>query len=246
MNAKRNMYMATLGVALVAAGLGADTALEATLVACSNNTNGNLRLVSSPAGCRNHETAVTWNSFGPPGPQGPVGPQGLAGPQGTPGTVGPAGEMWINHLDFLPGDVDVTVGFNSTSSGVGGGLSGLIIGSTTLGGTSTAEGNKVIEKGVEVPPGFLITGVRVCYELSNARSFITQIRLAQLQDPPSSALVLLDDGTDLTNPGPVCVDSGATSVDPSLGAVRLDLRVNFGNISDKIVLRGVGLKLQPK
>lgn len=151
--------------------------------------------------------------------------------------------MWTNHLDFLPGDSSVTTSFNAVSSGVGGGLSGLIIGSTTTGEDATGGGNKVVEKGLQVPPGFLISGVRVCYELSNPRSFISQIRLAQVQEPPATALVLLDDATDLTNVGPVCVDSEAVSIDPSVGAVRLSFRVNYGDVTDRIVLRAVGLNL---
>src|SRR5260370_724167 len=115
--------------------------------------------------------------------------------------------MWINHLDLLPGDPSVVTSFNAVNSGVGGGLSGLIIMSTTTGDTATGGGNKVVEEGLQVPPGFSITGVRVCYELSNARSFIDRIRLSQLQDPPSPALVLLDDGTHQVNPVPVCVDT---------------------------------------
>ncbi len=153
--------------------------------------------------------------------------------------------MWINHLDLLPGGTEVLTSFSSTSSGVGSGLSGLIITSTTTGETLADGGNKVVEKGVQVPPNYNVTGVRVCYELSaGSTSFISQIRLAQLQDPPSSALVLLDDATDLTSIGPVCVNSAATNIDPSLGAVRLNLRVNFGNTADKIVVRGLGLHLQ--
>jgi hypothetical protein len=85
--------------------------------------------------------------------------------------------------------------------------------------------------------------VRVCYELSNRRSFITQIRLAQVNDPPSSATVMLDDGTDQTAVGPICVNSTTTTVDPSRGEVLLSLRVNFGNTSDKIVVRALGLHL---
>ena len=150
--------------------------------------------------------------------------------------------MWINHLDFLAGHPSVVTSFNAVNSGVGSGLSGLIIMSTTIGDTVEG-GNKVVEKGLQVPPGFLITGVRVCYELSNARSFIDQIRLAQLQDPPSKALVLLDDATHQTNPGPVCIDSTSTTVNPALGEVRLNLRVNFGDTSDRIVVRAVGLHL---
>ena len=152
--------------------------------------------------------------------------------------------MWINHLDLVPGDPSVLTSFNAVSSGVGGGLSGLIITSSTTGDTANGGGNKVVEKGLQVPPGYIITGVRICYELSNVRSFIDQIRLAQVQDPPSTALVRLDDATHLTSPDPVCANSAPTTVDPELGAVRLDLRVNFGNTSDKIVVRALALHLE--
>lgn len=154
--------------------------------------------------------------------------------------------MWIDPLDFLPGDSSVDTSFNAVSSGVGGGLSGLIIQSTTTGDTGSSGGNKVVEKGIQVPPGYLLKSVRVCYELANARSFITQIRLAQVQNPPSSATVLLDDATDQTNAGPVCVNSQPTSIDPGIGGVLLSFRVNFGDTSDRIVVRAVGLHLEPK
>ena len=153
--------------------------------------------------------------------------------------------MWINHFDLLPGDPSVTTSFNAVSSGVGGGLTGLVIQSSTTGENAQSGGNKVVHMGLEVPPGYLIKGVRVCYELSNKRSFISQIRLAQVQNPPQSAIVRLDDGTDQTNPGPTCVDSEPTTVDPSLGEVLLSLRVNFGNTADKIVVRALGLHLSP-
>lgn len=149
--------------------------------------------------------------------------------------------LWINPLELLAGDPTVKTSFNAITSGVGGGLSGLILESTTTGDTAGGGGNKVVETGVQVPPRYLVKGVRVCYESSNARSFITQIRLSQVQDPPSTAIVRLDDGTDLTNAGPVCVDSQPTSVDPANGAVFLSLRLNFGNTADRIVLRALGL-----
>lgn len=155
--------------------------------------------------------------------------------------------MWTPHLDFLSGDPTVlTTSFSSTSSGVGSGLSGLIVQSSTLGNVDSLGGNKVVESSIQVPPGFLITGVRVCYEWSaGATSNIVQIRLAQVQNPPSTAIVLLDDATVQPNVGPVCVDSTATSVDPSLGAVLLSFRINTGNVADTLVLRGVGLHLTP-
>lgn len=153
--------------------------------------------------------------------------------------------MWINHFDLLPGDSSVLTSFNAISSGVGGGLTGLVIRSNTLGDTAPGGGNKVVHMGLQVPPGYLIKGVRVCYELTNRRSFITQIRLAQVADPPSSATVMLDDGTNQTAVGPICVNSTAATVDPGKGAVLISLRVNFGDLSDRIVVRALGLHLVP-
>jgi hypothetical protein len=151
--------------------------------------------------------------------------------------------MWVNPLDLLPGDASVSTTVDAVNSGVGGGLAGLVVHSSTTGENAQSGGNKVVWMGLEIPPGWHIRGVRVCYELSNSRSFISQIRLDQLQDPPSSAIVLLDDGTDLTNAGPVCVDSQAADIDPATGAVFLSFRVNFGDVGDLIVIRGVGLHL---
>jgi hypothetical protein len=151
--------------------------------------------------------------------------------------------MWIDHLVFLPGDPSVQTSFNAVNSGVGSGLSGLMITSSTLGGDAEGGGNKVVETALEVPPGFDIVSVRICYENSNPRSFITQTRLAQVQNPPSTALVILDDPTQLNAAGPGCVNSQPTLVDPAKGSVLLELRVNFGDTSDKIVLRAVGLNL---
>ena len=153
--------------------------------------------------------------------------------------------MWIDHLALLPGDPSVKTSFNAVNSGVGGGLSGLIIQSTTTGDQAQGGGNKVVETAVEVPPGFQITGVRICFENSNPRSFIEQVRLAQVQNPPSTAVVKLDDPTHLNQAGPICVDSQPTSIDPSVGSVLLSLRVNFGNTADKIAVRGLALHLTP-
>ncbi len=152
--------------------------------------------------------------------------------------------MWLNHLDLLPGDPSVKTSFAALQS-LTGGLSGLNIKSTTTGDTGIPGGNKVVEMGVPTIPGYTIVGVKVCYELSSPKSHITQIRLSQLQNPPSTALVMLDDGTAHTNKGPVCVTSTPTSIDPQKGAVRLSLRLDIGNTADVIVIRGVGLILKP-
>jgi len=105
--------------------------------------------------------------------------------------------MWLNHFDLLSGNIDeLTTTFNSTSSGVGGGLTGLVIQSVTVGDVFLAGGgNKVVQMALDLPKETKITGVRVCYENTSNASFITQIRLAQVQNPPSSAMVKLDDGS---------------------------------------------------
>jgi len=143
--------------------------------------------------------------------------------------------MWINHLDFVPADPTVTTSFDLNTN-VG---TGLLIGSTTTGIDQT------VEKGLQVSPGFLISGVRVCYELSSSSSFISNISLVRLKNPPTGLSLLLNDTTDLIDKGPICVDSAApsNSIDPSLGAVRLRLVVNFASDKDSIVVRAVGLHL---
>jgi len=164
-------------------------------------------------------------------------------PVGRPGF---ASLMWVDHLDLLSGDASLSTTVDATSSGVGGGLSGLVIESDTTGDVGDSGGNKVVWMALEVPPGYTVAGVRVGYELSDPRSFIDQIRLDQVQDPPSTALVLLDDATHLVDPGPVFVDSAHTSIDPAVGPLLLNLRVNFGSTDDQIVVRGLGLYLMPK
>jgi hypothetical protein len=153
--------------------------------------------------------------------------------------------MWISHLDLLAGDPSVQTSFNAISSGVGNGLSGLIIQSNTTGYNATQGGNKVVQKALEVPPGHAIKGIRLCYELSNNRTFLNQIRLAQVQNPPDRAIVLLDDLVSLNNKGPICVNSQQTvsTIDPANGPLMLSLRINSGDASDRIVIRGLGLLL---
>jgi hypothetical protein len=160
--------------------------------------------------------------------------------------VGVATLMWLDHLDLLPGHRSIMTSHDAVTSGVGSGLSGLVIESRHHRHHNHDGGNKVVWMALEVPPRYTVEGVRVGYELSDSASFITQIRVAQVQDPPSSALVLLDDATDLTNSGPIYVDSAKVSIDPAAGPLLLDLRVHFGHPSDRIVVRGLGLYLLPK
>lgn len=158
--------------------------------------------------------------------------------------------MWLNHFDLVSGKpAELATTSDSTTSGVGGGLTGLVIQTTPgfLPGTPadvfSDNGNKVVQMALDLPKETKITGVRVCYENSASTSFISQIRLAQIQDPPSSAAVMLDDATDLNAVGPVCVNSATTSkaIKSKNGPVLLSLRVNMANAIDKIVIRGLGV-----
>jgi hypothetical protein len=113
--------------------------------------------------------------------------------------------------------------------------------------TSAASGDtQWVETDAPVPPGFLVTGVRLCYELASSRSFISQIRLAQVNDPPVNATVRLDDGTDLRAVGPVCTDSTRTSapIDPQRGALLFSLRGSFAVPGDWIRVIAAGLVLE--
>jgi hypothetical protein len=153
--------------------------------------------------------------------------------------------MWINHLALLAGDPSVTTSHNAVNSGVGGGLAALVVRSSTTGENAQGGGNKVVWRALEVPPQYSIVGLRICYELSG-RSHISQVRLAQVQDPPASASVLLDDPTNHTAPGPICVDIKSPTIDPAKGALLFSVRVNFRRTADLIAIRAVALRLLPK
>jgi hypothetical protein len=141
--------------------------------------------------------------------------------------------MWINFLEFLPNDSHIFTSFSN--QGVGG-LDGLSIGSNvvlqSVWGVTTA---------LQVPPGYIINGVRICYQLSNTRSHIKGIRLGMLDDPPDS-LIASDYLADLKDVGPKCVDIDGQA-NPNLNSIRLSFLLKFDNISDRILIRGVGLNL---
>ena len=165
---------------------------------------------------------------------------------------GEARLQWVNHFDLLPGDPSVTTTSSlSTNSGVGSGLTALVIGSSTVGDVDSFGGNKVVQMALELQPRTRIVGVRVCYELTDpgaGGSFVDQIRLAQIQNPPSTAVVLLDDPTAQNAAGPTCVNSALVSppVKAKNGSVLLSLRVKFSNTTDLIAIRALGLLVNPE
>lgn len=157
------------------------------------------------------------------------------------------GIMWINHFGLLSGNAnELKVSANSNSSGIGSGLTGLVLqsGANGLPGDLFSDNSpKVVQTALDLPKNTQINRIRVCYENSSALSYITAVGLIQVQDPPSAGLVKLDDTTNLNAGGPVCVNSKAAKppVKSKDGPVLLVLRVNLANASDKIVIRGLGL-----
>ena len=72
------------------------------------------------------------------------------------------GIQWVNHFDLLSGDPTVTTTSSlSTSSGVGGDLTALVITSSTTGDTDSFNGNKVVQMALELPQKTRIMGVRL-------------------------------------------------------------------------------------
>src|SRR5262245_20100941 len=78
--------LSTLTIVLVSLLTPTDSQ-GSTLALCANKTNGNLRLVSGEADCRESENFVSIDLTGSPGPAGPAGSPGPAGPAGEVGPV---------------------------------------------------------------------------------------------------------------------------------------------------------------
>lgn len=146
--------------------------------------------------------------------------------------------LWINHLGLMADPVDTLTVSQATAPLAG--ASGLLIKS------AGAVANKGLEVGLQVPPGYTITKVNICYQVSNPASFINRISLSQLTAPGTAASVLTDNSAK-TSTVATCVDSSAavTDVDPISGPVRLNVGVTFINNIDQIVIRAIGLHLEP-
>ena len=154
---------------------------------------------------------------------------------------------WINHFDLISGDPhELILSSHSTSSGIGDGLTGVVVKSTSVGSKFSDGGHKVAHMALQLPVlplGMNVRGVRVCYELSGKSAYISQIRIDEVQNPPSRAIVKLDDATHLTAKGPVCVNSKATNIATNNGPLLFSLRFNFASTTDAIVIRGLGFYL---
>ena len=78
----------------------------------------------------------------------------------------------------------------------------------------------------------MIDKVMICYKSPDAGSYISQIRLAQFSGP-SQAVVIHDDGTDLTSPTDTCYVSKLPNY-KATGGVELSLRLNLAAPFHKI------------
>lgn len=145
--------------------------------------------------------------------------------------------LWISHLDARPREAHGLVTSDGTPIGA---TSGLVIRPTTTGV------DRVLEQGLQVPPGFAIKKVALCYQVSNPASYITHIKLTRLTGADSFSEVL-NDPDDKTSTSATCIDSTEASapVDPSQGPVRLNLGVTFTNATHLIMIRAIGLYLEP-
>src|SRR5882724_2935114 len=108
--------------------------------------------------------------------------------------------QWVNYMDLVPGDPSDMTAVTLEHPSFGTNTLGLVITSSSLGDLDSNNENKVVTMALELPKQVKVTGVRICYELSDPGpngTFISQTRLAQLNNTDgSTALVVLDDGTD--------------------------------------------------
>ncbi len=142
------------------------------------------------------------------------------------------GLMWINPLDLRAGTS--TLALDATAPG--------------LAVSGAGAGSDVVQVGLQVPLGFAVTGVKVCYVSGTAASFLSSVQLLQYAATPvapPASLVSQSPAAPLASTL-TCLDTTPIAgVDPSAGgAMFLSLGVTF-NAAEAIVVRAVGLHLEP-
>lgn len=136
---------------------------------------------------------------------------------------------WLNPVDFVTGDRSLKINSPSVAH------PGVEIKAKTPGDS------KWIFLGLTIPPNQDIQALQVCYQLSNPRSFISQIRLIEMRTP-DQAIVHHDDTTDLLSITPTCYRSPVVAFRPA-ASVMLALRLNFTNVTDTIKLSSIGMEV---
>lgn len=142
----------------------------------------------------------------------------------------PTKTLWISPTDWVSGETTLQISYPSVAHPA-----------TEI--MTTKPGDlKWVFLALRLPPCTEIKAVRVCYQVSNSRSFISQVRLTEMKTP-DQALVRHDDPTDLTSVDPTCHVSEVPNLHPE-GAITLALRLNFGHRADKIIIGAVGVDLR--
>ncbi len=137
--------------------------------------------------------------------------------------------LWINPLSAWPSPTS-DLQLDRGSSG------------TTLRVTSTATGSQWVRFPLHLTDALTIKQITVCYGLSSAATFISQVRFTEETIPPTSP-VMYDNGTDLTETTGECVDQ-TLNLTPN-GAITLQLRFNFASTLDRVDIGAIGLLLGP-
>jgi hypothetical protein len=135
---------------------------------------------------------------------------------------------WLSPTGYVTGDTTLQISYASVSHPC-----------TII--TCTSSGDlKWVSIDLPLHQNITIDQVTVCYELSNAQSFISQVRLVEMTTP-NQAVVRHDDPTDLKSTSPTCYSSQVAGFAPAAAAVTLLLRLNFQDTSDEIRLGAVAV-----
>jgi pectate lyase-like protein len=138
--------------------------------------------------------------------------------------------IWLSPTNYVTGDPTLRVSYPFASH-----PSSIV--------TCTTPGDfKWVSMDLRLPPNVQIDELIICYEVSNVRSFISQTRLAEMTTP-DHANVVHDDPTHLTSTTLASYSSAVSELIPT-GAVALELRLNFQNASDEILLGAVGVRIR--
>lgn len=144
----------------------------------------------------------------------------------------PATAQWTYHspLNMTSADPAITIrpGIPSTTARI----------------TSTSAGDlQWVQLGLSMPGNVEIDSVTVCYEMDGG-AFISQVRVTNMTTPDASP-VIVDLGTDLLDPGPVCVTQPCTPFSNPSGTKTLALRLNFTEASGVIQIGSIGVHTRP-
>ncbi|MEN3332667.1 MAG: hypothetical protein V7641_2032 [Blastocatellia bacterium] len=138
--------------------------------------------------------------------------------------------LWLSPTDFVTGDKSLKISYPSVTH------------PAVLVKAKTPGDLKWIYLGLRVPLYHDIQAIHVCYQLSNRRSFISQVRLVEMQTP-DQAVVRHDDATDLLSTTATSYRSPLVRAFRPGAAVSLALRLNFGSVADTITLGAIGMEV---